>query len=274
MLDVFAIQYGVDGRIQDPAPFARSLAGFGDLARLVLSVSNSESFQALLPHLRLLNDGQILQNIPSRASDQIANKLFELYVACLAMRCGTNVTLDDPSRSDGSNPDVLCTFGGIRWGIACKVVHGASPQSLLDLIEGGLDQIDRSPASTGVVIVNLKNRIDHDFYWPPTTIDANGNRSSKGFRSLDEPLQGLTYDSQQIGAGLKAHATLQAIGAMFHGRKSIPAFALWAQTTALVAEKDRMVISHPHIINLQAWKDLIPAQKWPLDEFIAILGEN
>jgi hypothetical protein len=41
------------------------------------------------------------------------------------------VQLDDPVNSAGDNPDVIAMFDGIRWGIACKVLHGSHPQSIL-----------------------------------------------------------------------------------------------------------------------------------------------
>src|SRR5262249_41613426 len=151
-----------------------SLAGFGDLARLLSRVKEHPSFAALIPHLRILNDGEVRQTTTSPASDQVANKLFELYVGCLALRCGTDVTLDDPSSSRGDTPDVIATFGPMRWGIACKVLHGSHPQSILNLVASGLEQIERSDVDTGLVIVNLKNRIDHNFYWPPPEVAATG----------------------------------------------------------------------------------------------------
>src|SRR5689334_9030643 len=72
ILDVFAITYGLTDEETDSAEFARSLAGFGGLARLVLRVQEHPSFPALLPHLRLLNDGEVRQTAWSPATDQVA----------------------------------------------------------------------------------------------------------------------------------------------------------------------------------------------------------
>ena len=253
ILDVFAITYGLGRSEVNSGEFAKSLAGFGDLARLVLRVKDHPSFEALLPHLRMLNDGEVRQTTWSPASDQVANKLFELYVGCLAMRCGTNIKLDDPFESHGDTPDVLATFGQLRWGIACKVVHGTHPQSVLNLVASGIDQIDRSEATTGLVIVSLKNRIDHNYYWPPTEFDHTGEARVPAFRTIDEPMQGIEYDTVQLGKELLAHATESDIAAMFRGHKSIPAFTFWAQTTAMVVNDDRTIVTCPHLFNTQVF---------------------
>src|SRR5690348_10083838 len=128
-------------------------------------------------------------------------------------------------------------------GIACKVVHGAHPQAILSLVASGLDQIDRSNAETGLVIVNLKNRIDHSYYWPPTEFSETGEARVPAFRSVDEPMEGLEYDTIQIGRQLREHALPADIAAMFRGRKSPPAFTLWAQTTAMVVNGDQTFIT-------------------------------
>lgn len=274
ILDVFAMTYGLGRGEPNSGVFARSLAGFGDLARLVLRVKDHPSFEAVLPHLRILNDGEVRQTTKSPASDQVANKLFELYVGCLAMRCGTQVTLDDPSDSRGDNPDVLVTFGKTRWGLACKVLHGTHPQSILNLVASGVDQIERSDATTGLVIVDLKNRIDHNYYWPLTEFDESGEARVPAFRTIDELMQGLEYDTVQIGKELRAHAAESDIAAMFHGRKSIPAFTFWAQTTAMVVEDDRTLVTCPHLFNTQVFGAIPLHHQRVLECLIAGLGDN
>jgi hypothetical protein len=190
------------------------------------------------------------------------------------MEIGTDVTLDDPNRSAGTNPDVLCSIRGLTWGFACKMLHGAAPQSLLNLVEDGVAQIDNSPAQTGIVLVNIKNRIDHSHYWPPITLDSAGRPSSMAFRNHQEPMDGLTYDSQDLVAGIRNHLTDADIGSVFRGHRSVPAFALWAQTTALVEEAGIRSISCPHLINLQAWRPLTLTERWPIERFAELLGDR
>lgn len=274
ILDVFALTYGLNERTKNSGDFAKSLAGFGDLARLVLGVEGHPSFPALLPHLRLLNHGEVLQTSKSLATDQVANKLFELYIGCLAMRCGHSVLLDNPLHSAGDNPDIIATFDDVRWGIACKVLHGNHQQSILNLLDSGLQQIERSSASTGVVIINLKNRIDHDYYWPTTVFSMDGQAQVPAFASIQEPLAGLVYDTKAIGRSLLDHASHKEIKSLFQGRKSIAAFVFWAQTTAMVVQDNLTFITCPHVLNVQVFGALSPQQQRVLECFESILGEN
>lgn len=267
MLNVFALSYGVDSRTADLRPFARSFAGLADLTKLLLAVDGHPSFDALLPHLRLLNDGRVLLNDPAPATDQVANKLFELYIGALSMLCGSDVSLDDPVSASGLNPDVLASFNGDAWGIACKVLHGSHPQTLIDLIESGLDQIDRSPATTGAVVVNVKNRINHDRYWPPATRNPDGSTSTQAYAALSEPLNGLVREVQAIGANLLSHTDRSALDALFVGRRSIPAFVLWAHTTAIVMADGRAAVNSVHVINIQESRPLSPLQRAPFECF-------
>jgi hypothetical protein len=146
----------------------RNLIGINELSSLLLAVREHPDFGQLIPHLQLLNEGAALQNVRSSQTDAATNKVFELFAACLALQCGTNISLDSPRKSKGDNPDVLADIAGKRWGIACKVLHSLSPEGFIQNLEKGLDQIERSPAAVGVVMFNLKNVIDHDRYWPIT----------------------------------------------------------------------------------------------------------
>lgn len=96
---------------EDIRPLYRTLIGVHELASLLLQVETSPEFPALLPHLRLLNEGEALQNSRSGVTDQATNKLFELYMGAVALQCGQDLELDDPFQSSGANPDVL----DIHW---------------------------------------------------------------------------------------------------------------------------------------------------------------
>jgi hypothetical protein len=107
------------------------LAAMGELAYQILEVRNHPAFPELRAHLRLLTSGEPAQNRATSKIDQDADKIFELLTACLAMRCGFRIKLDDPVHSSaGKNPDVLATKAGRPWGIACKAAHSTHPESL------------------------------------------------------------------------------------------------------------------------------------------------
>ncbi len=156
-----------DNDEEDIRPEFRALIGLADLAANLVSVSNSPDFGVLLPHLQLLNEGSPLQNVRTRFDDA-ANKLFELLVACWAIRAGQDVSLEPPSApGGGSHPDVIATFEGERWGLACKVPASNNPKSIADLVENGARQLVATPSiQRGLVVLNLRSVVEHDRYWP------------------------------------------------------------------------------------------------------------
>jgi hypothetical protein len=219
----------IDPQEQDIRPLYRTLIGVHEFASLLLSVQDNPSFSVLIPHLRLLNEGEVLQNSPSIGTDQATNKLFELYMGAVAMQCGDNLELDDPISSTGDNPDVLITIGRRRWGIACKVLHGKSPQGFIDNLEKGLDQIDRSAADVGIVIFNLKNILPHDRIWPLAHLDgiAGNPLTAAVWPDPSTPFQLLVYHMQRLGVELASYLPSSHLDIVFRNRKSLPGFLLW-----------------------------------------------
>ncbi len=67
--------------------------GFVDLAGKVVGVKDHPDFGQLVPHLEMLSKMTVLQNAASPVTDHAANKVIELYVACLAMTFGSNIAL-------------------------------------------------------------------------------------------------------------------------------------------------------------------------------------
>lgn len=81
-----------------------SAAGIHDLAAKVLSVEALREFPTVLPHLNLIGPARLrvaslVQNRSSGPGDDTARKTAELYVGCLAMHAGRDVTLDSPSNN-------------------------------------------------------------------------------------------------------------------------------------------------------------------------------
>jgi hypothetical protein len=118
----------------------------------------------------MLSKTTVLQNTASRVTDDAANKVIELYTACLAMTFGSNVALDHPVSSKGDNPDVMLNFRGQRWGLALKTLHSRNPRTIYDNIKKATDQIEASPATHGLVIMNVKNVLDYDALWPSPSV--------------------------------------------------------------------------------------------------------
>lgn len=73
--------------------------------------------------------------------DDAANKVIELYTACLAMTVGSNVALDHPVSSKGDNPGVMLNFRSQRWDLALKTLHSRNPRTIYDNIKKATDQL-------------------------------------------------------------------------------------------------------------------------------------
>jgi hypothetical protein len=137
------------------------------IVRHVIRSRASTGFQQLVPHLKLLSEGSVAQNVASDREDDVSNKILELLVACGLVDRVTDLELDDPVKSSGGrNPDVLCRFDGPTWGFACKAIHGDAPMTLFGNLEKGVNQIEASAAETGIVVFNFKNRLPHAEIFP------------------------------------------------------------------------------------------------------------
>jgi len=169
----------------DIRSFFADAMGVYDIVYRVVASRTHPSFSNLLPHLRLLNKANPSQATPTVVHDQSQTKLFELFVALVLMRIGTNVRLDDPLKSSGGrNPDVLGTFNGHEWGFACKTVFSKAPRTLYEAFAKGCDQITKSAADLGVVIFSLKNLIPIERIW--RTLDGSPGGD-------DDPRKYVTY---------------------------------------------------------------------------------
>lgn len=169
------------GNASDPEVIERSIAGAGihDLAAKITTVWDGYPTERamLAPHLRLLaRTYHVAQNTDHERWDRIdgeprehgaADKVIELYFACLCLLAHMSVELDDPfTSSKGANPDVIATAAdGTRWAFALKTQSRGNPRNrainLADLLNGAAKQILRARCDKGVAVVNLKNVIDH-----------------------------------------------------------------------------------------------------------------
>jgi len=185
----------------------------------------------------LLNVGEVSQSRPVSATDQASNKIFELLAGCFAMRCGTNVSLDDPDHSRGDNPDVLATIRGRQWGIACKVLHSVNPKTILDNIVEGLRQIRTSTAETGFVFLNLKNVLDHAKYWPVQNSAEWAHGAEPVFQAFIDVSIPRIFLEGEIGtlvAGVRPLVTAEELGSRFRQSRSLPGVVLYANVMSAV----------------------------------------
>jgi hypothetical protein len=237
----------LNDNLADIRPALREASGLLSVVRKVVKLSRHPDFHGLVQHLRLMNGSMIPQNVRVSATDQGANKIFELLVALLCMDVGAAVRIDHPDRSAGDNPDVLATIDGQRWGFACKVLHGTSPLTFFERLEEGINQIERSEAAIGVVIFNMKNLIDHDSMWPILNLKdvARGAEPSFGsWRDKDRPIELLLSIAGQKHAELIDVNSIRQVASLFENTKSVPGALSFLQTgTAITTSVGPMITS-------------------------------
>lgn len=137
------------------------------LAEYVVAIhEQGRRLDIMVPHMRLLNSSVVAQNV-RRIGDENANKLFELLLGLVCTGFATEIALDHPEHSKGDNPDIMFRYDGIKWALACKVPNGDSTISAFDNIKSAVEQIDRSNADRGIVVLNARNWINHDAVWKP-----------------------------------------------------------------------------------------------------------
>ncbi len=159
------------------------IAGLVDLVSKIVKNRSHPDFKQIIPHLEVLNNASTaVLTSKSSVIDDKNNKLLELYIALLCMRFATNIRLDNPNNSKGDNPDVMFNYRDKVWAIACKALHSKNEKTLHNTIEKGTEQINRSSAERGIVIVNFKNIIERENIWPLLNED--------GYRAGEEPIFG------------------------------------------------------------------------------------
>lgn len=210
-------------------PF-REAVGFRHIAKLIVDASKLGGFAAAIPHLKLLNEGKVLQNEPAPREDPASNKLFELLVGLTVLRTGATVTFDDPNNAKGNNPDVLADFDGRRWGFACKVSNGTALMTLFQRIEEGIKQIENSDAATGFVVLNFKNIFPREDLFPKMGTLPSGEPLLGTHRDSDAVVRALVAFSEKRLRDMVEHVGEAQVAKAFQGKKALPGCLIVAET--------------------------------------------
>jgi len=221
----------------DIRAWMRETVGFNQLVALILAVKDTARFEQLVPHLHLLNAATTTQNAWAPCTDAASNKLFELVLACAAIRAGFGVELDHPERSTGRNPDVLVDVGEARpFGVACKTLHSNKPRTMLDNIEKGASQIEASPASRGIVALNLKNLFPHDDFFPILNVHewAQGEEPQyAAWKSKDVLLEHTNLAADTVIGPLTGETEVDELQRILHQYpKVLPGVLFYVHTAA------------------------------------------
>ncbi|WP_437732102.1 hypothetical protein [Sorangium sp. So ce1335] len=209
----------------------RDLVGITQIIDLALKLP-AASLPKFKKHFELLNVGTPLQNTPAPRNDPSGDKVLELLVGLAAVRMGATVELDDPENAQGDNPDVLARFANEVWGFACKVPSGDAPATLFERIADGVKQIERSVATHGLVVLNFKNRFDHDSEIPVLGKDSDGDLRLGVHRDHQQIVIDLKEFNETRIRAMADYATPPEVEKLFAGKKALPALIVISQTTA------------------------------------------
>jgi len=196
-------------------------------------LQNHPAFVQFRPHLELLNHGTVAQHKRLRACEEATNKIFELLFALVLLDIGRDLVLDPPDLAKGDNPDILVTLGKQRWGFACKTVYGQSGKTFFDNLKKGVEQVEVSEAQVGCAMVNFRNQLDHEPFWPLLNKDDYQAGAEPVFGAFPEPaLLGMELCRQVT---LKRDQVVTEIGLnnvinFFNGKKAVPGFLAFCQT--------------------------------------------
>lgn len=220
--------------MEDVRKVYTEVLGIWTFLKKIVRLQNHPNLDQFVPHLALLNKGTVIQNKCLRACQDATNKIFELLFALVLLDVSTEVQLDHPSLAKGDNPDILALIDGQRWGFACKTIYGQSGKAFYDNLKKGVEQIDDSPATIGCVVVNFRNLLSQETYWPILNDTAYSNGAEPIFAAYDQP-EKVVAPKLWNDVALKAKQVVDEIGAenvlsLFEGKKALPAFMAFCQT--------------------------------------------
>jgi hypothetical protein len=206
----------------------------GDLAIKLVTVSEKADFATLRPHLELLAADSDLSLFSFAPKEEQQNDLvFELRVAACALQMLTNCKFDNSrAKNSRKTPDVIGDFGGVRWAIECKTLHpqtptdSQNPEGFLQRVKDGRDQIEaavgRGDAQSGLVVINMKNSINHDSLWPAK--EVGGEFYYLPFGSFEYAKAAFASIHDQFVTAINAYlaANSTKLSDLFAGRHMAP----------------------------------------------------
>ena len=181
---------------------------------------------------------KLVSRKPGAAHTDVANKVFELLIACCCMTFAGEIELDHPENSKGSNPDLIVDYDHGKSGIACKALLSQNSKALFDNVEKAVEQIEASPADKGFVIVSLKNVANHDAFWaiadPSPEEDNAQGPQFYAFASPEYAMQRIMEEIQGTSQRYLEHANADLWRDLFKGKKAYPCIVFVLQTACSV----------------------------------------
>jgi hypothetical protein len=219
------------------------------LVHNALGAAQHPDFAQLLDHFGELAKGGVRQNQWTNVLDRIAPKVFELLIALAAMNMGTGLELDHPTKSSrGTNPDVIVTIDGQRWAFACKMLNTFAPgapakvRAYFDNILDGVRQINNATVDHGMVVVSMKNVIDHERAWPLRNAEAfkhGAEPEYDSYHSAEEITDLLATESRALHQAMLDEVGEENVLALFKNGKARPVVVQYLHTVGAVTCRDR-----------------------------------
>lgn len=250
-------------RVDEPSDSRKmwaELTGIHDFVSKLVRAALHPKFDRFVPHLALLAKGSPLQNAKTFSTDAANNKIFELYLAAVCLAAGaSDVDLDDPDASSGGmNPDVIATFDNVAWAFACKALHSASAQSMFANVVTAINQIERSPAPSGFVILSTKNILNVDEIWPHQS-QGPAAGAHLAFPSIDQPFEALRSQvealSLELGRQYTVHHEL-GVEQDLRSMKAQPCALLYAPAVTSVVRNGLPHATHLNGLNVAVFGNL------------------
>lgn len=196
----------------------------------------------LKPRLAALagRDANLLIDAPQSTERDM---VFETLMACLCSEFSQVLGFDEP--------DVLISWNGAKWGIACKILYSTKLSAHKDRIVEGAKQIETAACDYGLVAVHLANQINHGVFWGEHPSQP-GNL--KSFRDPGKPIEVLAdmttgYIKSIDGASLHKRLTEDKSGAP---RNKCRGVAFFAQTLTAV----RRVLTPLALLNFHRFRHI------------------
>jgi hypothetical protein len=241
------------------------MAGLTDFMQQITKHQNHKDFNKLILHLNLLNtaDNSVLTT-KSKITDDSNNKLFELYIALLWMTFSQNIELDNPKNSKGDNPDIMFDFLNKKWAIACKSLHSNKEKTLFDRLEEGVDQINRSNADKGIVIVNFKNIVDIDKIFPYRI--EKKEYIYDPFLNIEEPLTIMHSYSTDFCTRLNSTVGNETLIEKLHNQKCFACYLSFLHSTTCIKLNGSNTATILKEINLTYFENITDEEYLSLSE--------
>lgn len=165
---------------------ARRLQAYRDvgelllLANTVLGVSPELRQRAgFLAVLRLLGQGDA-SSFAGASHSTARNRVLELHCAAWVDSFAADV--------DFAEPDVVCNYQRLAWGVACKSVRGSLSRSARR-IRDGVTQCDGAGIQQGLVLVRVTDLLDHERWWGSTGPSGTQIRAFRSGRDAQQHIR-------------------------------------------------------------------------------------